>query len=104
MKGETIYFDVDNTLTNETCYSIEEALAATPNIKLVESYRQLYDKNFMIIWTARRDELIPATLEWLRRNNLRWHAFSNLKPPRGSKNAIYVDDGAYNVNDIDKLL
>lgn len=55
--------------------------------KEVEKY---YHNAFVIIYTARKDELIPATLEWLRRNNVRWHAFSNIKIPA----SLYVDDKA----------
>ncbi len=92
--------DVDQTLTNEVCYTETECLNATPKKNIVQKVAQLYEEDFIVIYTARRDHLIPATLEWLRRNNIRWHAFSNLKIP----GAGYIDDLAIHIDDIDKLL
>lgn len=99
-KGEILLIDVDDTLTLDTSWNPEECLAAQPRLDLIEKYNKLYMFNFMIIYTARRDELLPATLEWLRRNNIRWHAFSNLKSP-GDK---YLDDKAVHRDNIDALL
>ena|SRR3990167_5613104 len=95
-----INIDVDNTLTNETCYTVEDCLKATPKENIVSAVNKLYEEDFIIIYTARRDHLIPATLEWLRRNNVRWHAFSNLKIPSDQ----YIDDLALHIDDIGRLL
>lgn len=90
--------DVDNTLTNETCFTPEECLNATPKKRIIDKIAELYEEDYIVIYTARRDNLIPATLEWLRRNNVRWHAFSNQKPPSDA----YIDDLAVHIDDIDK--
>lgn len=95
-----INVDVDNTLTNETCYTIEEVLNATPKKEIIDKVAQLYEEDYIVIYTARRDVLIPATFEWLRRNNIRWHAFSNQKPPSDA----YIDDLAVHIDDVDNLL
>jgi uncharacterized HAD superfamily protein len=35
----------------------------------------------VIIYTARRDELISPTLIWLKKHNVPYHAISNIKMP-----------------------
>ena len=78
---------MDGTLCNEQCWTPEECLKATPNPEYTARLNKDYQTAFIIIWTARKDEMIPATLEWLRRNNIRYHAISNLKMPADN----YVD-------------
>lgn len=95
-----INVDVDNTLTNETCFTVAQVLAATPKQSVIDKVAKLYEEDYIVIYTARRDSLIPATFEWLRRNNIRWHAFSNQKPPSD----FYIDDLAVHIDHIDKLL
>lgn len=85
-----ICFDIDGTLCNEVCFTKEEVLKATVNKKMAKLAQHYYENGFLIIYTARRDELIEPTFEWLRRNNIRWHAFSNIKIPA----SMYVDDKA----------
>lgn len=85
-----ICVDVDGTLTKGVAWTSEECLAAIPNNELIERVNYLYQRNFIVIWTARRDNLIPATLEWLRRNNVRYHSISNLK----CSGDLYIDDKA----------
>lgn len=92
--------DVDDTLTNETCFTPEECLRATPKKDIIGAVDKLYQDHYIVIYTARRDNLIPATLEWLRRNNVRWHAFSNQKPPSDA----YIDDKAVHISDVDNLV
>ena len=81
---------MDGTLCNEVCYTVKEIQKATPNKKMVEFCDKHFREDFVVIYTARVDELIPATLEWLRRNNVRYHAISNLKIPA----SVYFDDKA----------
>lgn len=94
-----INVDVDNTLTNETCFTVEQCLSATPKQHIIDKIARLYEEDYIVIYTARRDVLVPATFEWLRRNNIRWHAFSNQKPPSDA----YIDDLAIGIEDVDKL-
>jgi len=83
--------DLDGTLCKEDCWTEEEALNATPNKERIEYANKLaHNGYFVIIYTARLDELIPATLEWLRRNNVRYDAICNQKMACD----IYVDDKA----------
>lgn len=81
---------LDGTLCVEECWTIEQCLAATLRPEMAEKILALYQKNFVVIYTARRDENIPATLEWLRRNNIRYHAITNLKAAAD----VYIDDKA----------
>lgn len=91
--GDIVCIDMDKTLCNEVCFTPQECLDATPQEWVIETVAEAYKTGFIVIYTARVDELIPATLEWLRRNNVRYHAISNLKIPA----AIYLDDKAVRV-------
>lgn len=91
---KTIAIDFDGTLSEGECWTPEDCLKAKPRQSFIEFVNELYKTNFIVIYTARRDELIPASLEWLRRNNVMYNAFSNNK--MGCD--VYIDDKAYNVN------
>lgn len=95
-----IAVDIDDTLTNETCWTDGDCLRATPRKDIIEKIDKLYRNNFIILYTARRDHLIPATFEWLRRHNVRWHAFSNQKMPAD----YYIDDKAVHRDAVDNAL
>lgn len=88
MRSKLICVDMDGTLCVSEEWTIEGILSAIPVLDMINQTNKLYQENFIIIYTARRDELIPATLEWLRRNNVRYHAISNIKIPTD----VYVDD------------
>lgn len=87
-KVPVICVDLDGVICTGETWTPEGCLLAVPNREIIESVQRAYMRAFIVIYTARRDELIPATLEWLRRNNVRYHAFSNQKI--GAE--IYVDD------------
>lgn len=95
-KAKVFLVDVDLTLTNEECFTIKECEKATPNKKIVNWVNKIARQNFIVIWTARRDFLIPATLEWLRRNGITYHAISNNKIPC----SFMLDDKAINPKSI----
>jgi uncharacterized HAD superfamily protein len=88
MKSKVYLVDLDGTLTKEIGFTEEACYNAKPNIPMIDRTNELYRFNFIVIYTARRDELIPVSLEWLRRNGVRFHAFSNNKVPAD----YYVDD------------
>lgn len=92
--------DFDETLCEEVCFTPEEARKATPRKEFIEKINKLNESNFIVIYTARRDFLIPESLEWLRKNGVKHHAFSNNKIPLD----ILIDNGALHIDDIDKLL
>jgi hypothetical protein len=72
-------WDLDGTLCEGESWTPEDCLNAKPIIENIERLNRQFINNYIVIQTARRDENIPATLEWLRRNNVRFHAFSNFK-------------------------
>jgi uncharacterized HAD superfamily protein len=94
--NKIVLFDLDGTLCVEECWTAEECKNATLREDIAEKLNELYQKNFIVIYTARRDENIPATLEWLRRNNIRFHAITNLK----SAADVYIDDKALRPEEI----
>jgi uncharacterized HAD superfamily protein len=47
----------------------------------IDRVNKLYKTDFIILYTARQNYLISATLEWLEKNNVHFHAISNHKIP-----------------------
>lgn len=93
-----INFDIDGTLTKTVCWTPEEVLNAEINTAGYALIKHLYKTKFIVVYTARRDELIPTTLEWLRKNDVPFHAISNNKIP-----GYYVDDNCFNIKDCDTV-
>ena len=79
--------DIDGTLCEGAAYSPEECLAAKPKMEMVAKVNELSLRDYIIIYTARQDFLIPATLAWLRKHGVIFHAISNNKIP-----GVQVDD------------
>jgi uncharacterized HAD superfamily protein len=73
--------DVDGTLCEETCYTPEECLVATPIQKTIDRVNKKFLTEFIIIYTARREHLIGNTIKWLRKVGVDYHAISNHKIP-----------------------
>ncbi len=92
-----IAVDLDGCLVKSVCWTPEECLKAKPNKKIIELVNRIEAGNFIIIYTARRDHLIPASLQWLRKNGVKFHAISNNKMAAD----VYIDDCA--VNPIKKI-
>ncbi len=87
--------DCDGTLTKSVCFTPEECENAEPRQDVIDKVNSL-GCVWVIIYTARRDELIPATIRWLRKHNVRYHAISNIKIPSC---VGYIDDNAIPVED-----
>ena len=96
---EIVAVDVDGTLTERVCWTDKEVLEATPKQEIIDCVNKLYEKKLVIIYTARQDFLIPATLRWLRNHGVKYHAFSNQKLPAD----YYLDDHAVHIDDLDKI-
>ena len=94
IKSDIINMDLDGTLTKEVCWTPSECLKAAPNLKEIALVNKLHEKKFIIIYTARRDFLIEASLTWLRKHNVRFHAISNNKIP-----GYYIDDNCISIKD-----
>lgn len=88
LSERVVLVDLDGTLCEGNSWTREECLKAAPKEEMIKKVNEAYQKNFIVIYTARRDENIPATLEWLRRNNVRFHAFSNQK----TAGDVLIDD------------
>lgn len=91
-----ILVDVDGTLCKEVCWNVEQVRVATPNKKLIEKVNAIFDKEFVIIYTARKTELITATMEWLNKYGVKYHAVSNLKIPGDQ----YIDADVIHPDDL----
>jgi len=87
--------DIDGTLCEEVCWTPEQCLAATPRQDVIAKVNELYKEHFVVLWTARRPHLYEATIEWLGRNNVHYHAYSDHKIPCEG----FVDDKAVTIED-----
>jgi len=75
------FWDLDETLSTGECYSPQECLSAQPITENIEKLRERYEHSIVIIYTARRNHLMTATVEWLSLHNIPWHFISNKKVP-----------------------
>lgn len=87
---KVIGVDLDGLLCNGDSFTPEECLGAKPLKKNIDMVNEIQQYNFVVIFTARRDNLIEATLKWLKRNGVLYQAISNQKTPCD----IYIDDRA----------
>ena len=72
--------DIDETLTNESCWTREQVLSATPNTKIIQLVNDLYfEGHTIILYTCRGDSVIPATRCWLKEQGVKYHALNNNK-------------------------
>jgi len=97
---KVVLFDLDGTLTKNTCWTEKECLNAIPNKKMIELEREIARDHFVVIWTARKDHLLSATVKWLRKHDIPFQAISNNK----TSCDIAIDDRTYNVNDVKNFL
>ena len=98
-KATIVAVDMDGTLCNEVCWDKAACLKATPNLKMIAFINKLSLTKHIVVYTARKDELIPNTLEWLRRNEVKFNAISNTKMAAD----VYIDDKSINVDDDESL-
>jgi hypothetical protein len=89
-KRKIILLDVDGTLCTGECWTEEEVLKAKPRKDIIEKVNELYKKNFILIYTARQEFLIPSTLIWLRTHGVAFHGWATGKKPGD----LYIDDKA----------
>lgn len=87
-RPKVIAVDMDGVLCRGEAWTPQECLEAEPCEKTIQIVNSLSMENFIIIWTARRDSLIPATLHWLRMQGVRFEAISNNKMVAD----VYVDN------------
>jgi len=95
-----VLVDLDGTLCNGECFTVEDCKKAEPKKDIIEKINELYKYHFIIIYTARRNHLIPVTLDWLRKNGVYYHALSNNKIP----GHFYIDIKNIKPEETDKLM
>jgi len=97
IRAKVILVDFDGVLSTGECWTPEGCLKAEPIQENIDKVNKLHKENFIVIWTARRDHLIPASLKWLRQHGVEFDAISNKKPAA----SYYIDDKS---TDFDTLL
>ena len=85
---KVIAVDIDGVLCKGECWTPEQCLKAKPILKNIEKVNELGKFNFIVIYTARRDFLVEASLKWLKINGVEFQAISNKKMSADS----YIDD------------
>jgi len=95
--SKIIAVDIDNTLTNETCWTNDDCIMATPNQEVIDKVNELYKTNCIIIYTARVPELRTVTEFWLKLYGVKYHALRMDKMPCN----VLLDDKT--VNNLDGL-
>lgn len=85
-----ICVDVDGTLCNENAWTEAGVASATPRWDIIKKVNDLYDHNFIVIYTARRPKLYFETIKWLWKHGVMFHA---LACGQGKCPAdLYIDD------------
>ena len=97
VKPRVYLIDIDGTLTKGCAWDDESILNSEPNLEMIKKVNELHERNFIVIHTARRHERYLATVEWLSKNNVRYHAIRMEKCPCD----VIVDLDA--VNDVSDL-
>lgn len=87
-----VMVDMDDTLTLGTAWTAEDCLNAVPNVPMIIAMNYVFRGEVVIIYTARKDDLMSATHEWVKRNGIYNCGISNDKCPAD----IYIDDKAFN--------
>ena len=95
-KPKIIAVDMDGYLCKEVCWNEADCLTATPDEDKVNRINKLHLANFIVIYTARRDDLLPNTIRWLKKNGINYHAISNNKMPAD----CYLDDKMALIEDL----
>ena len=95
---KVIAIDLDGTLSEGTSWTPEECLRAKPIKKMVELVNKLHQDHFTVIYTARRHFCYQATIRWLKRHGVKYHAVRFEKMPA----SLYIDDRAINPKDFRK--
>lgn len=73
--------DLDGTLCYTSGWTEKDCLKAKPNKAMIKKVNELFEKNFIIIHTARRNNLYEPTIKWLEKNNVKYHAIKMEKMP-----------------------
>lgn len=94
-----IAVDCDGTLCEEVCWTVQECENATPKQNIIDLINEHADKHYVIVHTARTDDLIPATLKWLRKHGVKFQAISNNKLAAD----IYIDDLSFRPHEHEKI-
>jgi hypothetical protein len=96
IQGKVIAVDVDGTLTKGTAWNVEDAINAEPRWEVIEKINKLHKNNFIVIHTARRDDMYQATKDWLDMHGVKYQTIATEKMVAD----IYIDDKALRPEEI----
>ena len=89
-----IAIDMDGTLCESQCFTEEECKNALPRQAVIDKVNELYKFKYVVINTARSYVLAEATLLWLDRHNVSYHAISFKK----TQLHLLIDDKVMHVD------
>ncbi len=88
---DVVAIDMDGTITDGVCWEVSECEKAKLTL-FSEEVKDFFEKSFVVIWTARKNILIPATLKNLDKHGIPFHAVSTEKMSAD----LYIDDKTIN--------
>ncbi len=86
---KVIAVDVDGVLCEGEAWTERDCMEATPIRHNIQKVNELYNHNFIVIYSARRRHLLNATAVWLDDHNVRYHAIC---PHSKMAADAYIDD------------
>jgi len=95
-KALIVGVDIDGTLCEGDAYTPEQVLLAVPRWEVIDKVEELYRTKYIVLSTARRIELAEATLLWLNKYNIPYHAIDFRKTAVD----VLIDDRAINVENL----
>ena len=94
-----IAVDLDGTHCKDMCWNELACREAKPRKDIIKKVNELYKEYFIVIYSARRSSLYQATIDWLRKNEVKYHAIHLDKMPAD----VYIDDKSLRPEEIDKI-
>lgn len=93
--AKVLAIDMDGTLCHGECWTLEDVYNAKPRLDVIKKVNKLSRTKFIVIMTARRLHLAEATIRWLNRHEVNYHAISHNKMPCD----LLIDDKVMQVED-----
>ena len=94
-KAKVVHIDLDGTLCTGEAFTEEECLNAIPRLDVIRKVNKMFHKKYIVIWTARRNDLIGASITWLNKHAVLYNAIDNKK----GATDLYIDDKCINIED-----
>jgi hypothetical protein len=96
--NKIIAVDIDQTIFE--AFDLKTGKSSIPNLKIINAINQLYENNYIIIYSSRLEEDRFNTVRDLKSAGIKYHVLVLEK----LKADCYIDDKALNIQDIENIL